>query len=147
MKKLIALALTVIFLGGAAFAATGFIDVQKVFREYKETKKAQEELSKKEDAFKKEFDESQKKLQEAERDGKSRDELDKMKKDFEKKLTPKRDELLRLNERLTVSLQQKILKSVEKVAKKVGIDLVLDKQVVITGGMDLSEVVINELNK
>lgn len=147
MKKLIALALTVIFLGGAAFAATGVIDVQKVFREYKETKKAQEELSKKEDAFKKMFDESQKKLQTAERDGKSRDELDKMKKDFEKKLTPKRDELLRLNERLTVSLQQKILKSVEKVAKKVGIDLVLDKQVVITGGMDLSEMVINELNK
>jgi Skp family chaperone for outer membrane proteins len=33
------------------------------------------------------------------------------------------------------------------VAKKVGIDLVLDKQVVITGGMDLTELVINELNK
>lgn len=147
MKKLIALALTVIFLGGAAFATTGVIDVQKVFREYKETKKAQEELSKKEAAFKKMFDDSQKKLQKAEIDGKSRDELDKMKKDFEKKLSPKRDELLRLNEKLTVSLQQKILKSVEKVAKKVGIDLVLDKQVVITGGMDLSEMVINELNK
>ena len=35
----------------------------------------------------------------------------------------------------------------EKVAKKVGVDLVLDKQVVITGGMDLSDMTVNELNK
>jgi outer membrane protein len=146
VKKLIAFILALVFLGSAAFAAVGYIDVQKVFREYKETKKAQEELSKKEEAFKKEFEESQKKLQEAERDGGDRSELEKMRKELEEKLTPKRENLLRLNEELTVRLQQKILTAVEKVAKKVGIDLVLDKQVVITGGMDLTEMVINELN-
>jgi len=147
VKKVFAFVLTLLFLGNAAFAAIGHIDVQKVFREYKETKKAQEELSKKEEAFKKEFESSQKKLADAERDGKDRTELEKMRKDLEQKLSPKREELLKLNERLTVQLQQKILDAVKKVAKKVGIDLVLDKQVVITGGMDLTEMVVTELNK
>ena len=46
-----------------------------------------------------------------------------------------------------MKLQLEILEAVKKVTKKVGLDMVLDKQVVITGGMDLTEMVINELNK
>jgi len=151
MRKMVALVLTLAFLGGIASAATftniGFIDVQKVFREYKATEKAQEELSKQEEAFKKEFEESQEKLEKAEKEGKSTEELEKMKKEFEEKLAPKRDSLLMLNQQLSGKLQLEILESVKKVGKKVGIDIVLDKQVVITGGMDLTEMVINELNK
>jgi outer membrane protein len=148
MRKLIAALLVIAFFGGVASAANiGYIDVQKVFQEYKETAKAQEEISKKEEAFKKEFEESQKKLTQAESDGKSQEELTKMKTELESKLAPKKEELYRLNEQLTVKLQLEILESVKKVSKKVGIDLVLDKIAVITGGMDLTEMVINDLNK
>lgn len=151
MKKLVALVLALAFFGSVASAASftniGFIDVQKVFRQYKETSKAQEELAKQEETFKKAFEESQKKLEKAEKEGKKKEDLEKMRKEFEEKLAPKRDSLLRLNEQLTAKLQLEILDSVKKVAKKVGIDIVLDKQVVITGGMDLTEMVINELNK
>lgn len=151
MKKLVTLLLTLVFLGSVAsavgFTNIGMIDVQKVFREYKETSKAQEELSKQEETFKKEFEESQKKLEKAEKEGKKKEEIEKMRKELEEKLAPKRESLLRLNEQLTAKLQLEILEAVKKVSKKVGIDLVLDKQVVITGGMDLTEMVINELNK
>jgi outer membrane protein len=151
MKKLVAIILMIAFLGSIAsavgFSNVGYIDVQKVFRDYKETEKAQEELGKQEESFKKEFEESQKKLEKAEKDGKKQEELDKMRKELEEKLAPKRESLLRLNEQLTAKLQLEILEAVKKTAKKVGIDLVLDKQVVITGGMDLTEMVITELNK
>jgi outer membrane protein len=153
MKKLIAIALFLtIFVGltSSAFAqgaSIGFIDVQSVFKGYKETKKAQEQLAKKEEAFKKDFEASQKKLTDAEQEGKSREDLEKIRAEEEKKLEPKRSELLRLNEELTVKLQQQIVKSVEKVAKSVGIDVVVDKQVIIVGGVDLTDMVINELNK
>jgi outer membrane protein len=151
MKKFMAIALTLAFLASVASAAgytsIGFIDVQKVFREYKATQKAQEELGKEEESFKKEFEESQEKLLKAEKDGKDATELEKMKKELEEKLAPKRETLLRLNEQLTVKLQLEILEAVKKVAKKVGIEMVLDKQVVITGGMDLTDLVVNELNK
>jgi len=151
MRKLLAALLTIAFVGSVASAATftniGYIDVQKVFKEYKATEKAQEELAKQEKDFKAEFEKSQEELAKAEKDGKSEEELNKMKTELEKKLMPKRDSLLKLNEQLTAKLQLEILDAVKKVAKKVGIDLVVDKQVVITGGMDLTEMVINELNK
>jgi Skp family chaperone for outer membrane proteins len=151
MKKTIVLILSVLFFAGVVHAANfsniGFIDVQKVFKEYKETSKAQAELGKQEESFKKDFEDSQKKLEKAEKDGKKPAELEKMKADFETKLAPKRDSLLKLNEQLTGKLQMEILDAVKKVAKKVGIEMVLDKQVVITGGMDLSEMVVSELNK
>ena len=152
MKKLILLALTLVFVAAgvaqaANFTNIGYIDVQKVFKEYKETDKAQKELEKKEEEFKKEFEKSQEKLKKAEADGKSTAEMEKLQKELEEKLTPKRNELLRLNEQLTGKLQQEILESVKKVAKKVGIEVVLDKQVVITGGMDLTEMTVSQLNK
>lgn len=151
MKKAFILIVAVVFLSGIACAANfvniGFIDVQKVFSEYKETGKAQKELEKEEEAFKKEFEESQKKLEKAEKDGKKKEDIEKMKKELEEKLSPQRESLLKLNQQLTGKLQLEILDSVKAVAKKVGIDLVLDKQVVITGGMDLTELVVNELNK
>ena len=151
MKKLLAAIILTGFLatmaGAQGLVGMGFIDVQKVFKEYKETGKAQGELAKKEEAFKKEFEESQKKLQEAEKKGKTKEELDKMKTELEEKLAPKREELLKTNEKLTIKLQQDIVKAVTTVAKKMGIEVVVDKQVVITGGTDLTDMVVSELNK
>jgi len=131
----------------ASAQSIGYIDVTRVFKEYKETQSAQEELAKKEEKFKEEFEKRQKKLAKAEEDGKSKEEMEKMTKDLEEELEPLRTELLQLNEVLTTRLQKDILNSVEKVAKKVGIDIVLDKQVLIIGGVDLTDMVINELNK
>lgn len=151
MKKILISLIAIAFACGVAHAANftsiGLIDVQKVFKEYKETSKAQSELSKQEESFKKDFEASQAKLAEAEKSGKKKEELEKMKKDLEQELSPKRETLLKLNEQLTTKLQAKILESAKKVAKKVGIDVVLDKQVVITGGMDLTDMVISDLNK
>ena len=152
LKKLSVSALVLCFMASFALAQSsassiGFIDVQKVFKEYKETVKAQKDLSKQEESFKKDFDESQKKLKEAEDKGKSREELEKMKKELEEKLAPKRNSLLKLNEQMTIKLQKTIVEAVQKVAQKVGIEVVVDKQVIIVGGMDLTDLVITELNK
>jgi Skp family chaperone for outer membrane proteins len=154
MKKVIGsliLVSFVLFLGVKAFAVgttgIGFIDVQKVFKEYKATSSAQEQVSKQEAEFKKELDDSQKKLSDAEKSNMKKEDLEKMRKDLEDKLTPKRQALIDLNEKLTAQLQGEILNATKDVAKKVGIDIVLDKQVIITGGVDLTEMVTNKLNE
>jgi outer membrane protein len=132
----------VIFVFGSTFAqaasSIGYIEVQKVFKEFKETAKAQEQVAKQEEEFKKDFDDSQKKLSDAEKNNMKKDELEKLRKDMEDKLQPKRQSLIALNEKLTSDLQAKILAATKDVAKKVGIDVVFDKQVVITGGVDLT---------
>ena len=151
MRKYLGIALALVLLFGVAkaadFSGIGSIDVQKVFKGYKDTAKSQADLAKQEESFKKEFEDSQKKLAQAEKDGKKSDELEKMKKDLEEKLAPKREALMRLNEQLTSELQSKILAAVKTVSKKVGIEVVLDKVVVINGGTDLTDLVLTELNK
>lgn len=154
MKKAVAvlfLAAFVIFVSGATVAraaeSIGFIEVQRVFKEYKATAQAQEQVSKQEEDFKKEFDASQKKLSDAEKNNMKKDELEKLRKDLEDQLTPKRQSLVDLNEKLTGKLQADILAATKDVAKKVGIDVVFDKQVIITGGVDLSDMVISKLNE
>ncbi len=130
-----------------AAESIGYIEVQKVFKEYKETAKAQEQVSKQEEEFKKEFDSSQKKLSDAEKKNMKKEDLEKLRKELEDKLTPKRQSLVDLNEKLTGKLQADILAATKDVAKKVGIDVVFDKQVIITGGVDLTDMVINKLNE
>ena len=168
MRKLIVMfvfsAFVLGLLASTAMAATGtigYVDVQRVFKEYKETSSAQDQVKKEEKAFREKFDDSQKKLADmqkkidaAQKAGKSSDEIDKMQKDLEKtqqdmetKLSPDRDRLLKLNEQLTSKLQLEILSAVKAVSSKLGVDMVLDKQVVITGGMDITDLVINQLNK
>lgn len=154
MKKricLVVLASFVMFVFGSTFAhaatSIGYIEVQKVFKEYKETSKAQEQVSKQEEEFKKDFEASQKQLSDAEKNKMKKDELEKLRKDLEDKLLPKRQSLIALNEKLTSTLQADILAATKDVAKSIGIDVVFDKQVVITGGVDLTEMVINKLNE
>jgi len=152
LKLTVVIAVLVFFTAGiglkfACAQSLGYIDVTRVFKEYKETETAQDELSKKEKAFREEFEKRQKELEEAEKADKSKEELENLTKELEAELEPKRKELLELNEQLTTKLQKEILDAVNKVAKKVGIDIVLDKQVIIIGGVDLTDMVLNELNK
>ena len=54
---------------------------------------------------------------------------------------------MKINEELTSRLQKDIVTAVKAVAKNLGLETVLDKQVVIIGGMDISDMVINKLNE
>ncbi len=131
----------------SATSSMGFIDVQKIFKGYKATATAQQQLSKDEESFKKDFEDSQKKLEDAQKAGKTKEDIEKMRTSLEEKLSPKRDALLKMNEKLTVSLQKDIVTAVSKVAQKLGLETVVDKQVVIYGGMDVTDMVLSELNK
>ena len=151
VKYIVSLTVVATFLFGlvgvVAAENIGYIDVTKVFKEYRETDKAEEQLKKQKEDYDKEFKEAQEKLEDAEKEKKGFEEIEKLRQELEEKLEPKRKELFRLNEELTSKLQTKIVGAVEEVAKKVGIDVVVDKQVMITGGVDLTEMVIKELNK
>ncbi len=130
----------------ASLSGIGVIDVQKVFKGYQETSKAQDALAKKDADFKKEFDASQKQIEDAKTAKKSDKEIETLTKDLEAKLSPKRDELMKLNAALSGKLQKDIVTAAQGVAKTMGVDVIFDKQAVITGGVDLTDMVIDKLN-
>jgi Skp family chaperone for outer membrane proteins len=126
----------------------GYIDVQRVFSEYKETQKAKDKIAKEEENFKKEFEKRQKEIETARNDKKMKEsDINDLIAKKSKELEPLREKVSQLNQELIGKIQKEIVSATEEVAKKLGIDVVLDKQVFITGGLDLTEKVLYRLNQ
>ena len=88
-----------------------------------------------------------KKIEKARKKNKSEKEIEKISKEIEDKLTPKRDTMVRQEEEAQRELLVKIISEAKKVAKEYGIDVILDKRVTYVGGFDLTDYVIQKLNK
>lgn len=131
---------------GMSFAASlGYIDVQQVFASYEKTKAAQADVKEKEMALQDEIEKKQKEIEAAKKKNTSEDSIKKMIDKYEKELEPKRKELLSIREKLTGEIQADIVKATKVAAKEVGIEVVLDKQVFIAGGIDLTNLVVQKL--
>jgi Skp family chaperone for outer membrane proteins len=66
---------------------------------------------------------------------------------LEKEMEPKRKEIVESKQRTMFEIQNDIIRATEATAKKMGIETVLDKQVFIMGGVDITDKVIELLNK
>jgi Skp family chaperone for outer membrane proteins len=147
MKKILVL-LSLVILCSFSFAATvGYIDVEQVFKSYTKTKTAQDEINNKMKEYKKDVAKYQQKIEDAKIDGKTDKDIEKIKEDMQKELDPQETEIKMLNEEKMVKIRKDIVTAVDGVAKELGIDVVVDKQVIITGGNDLTELTIEKLNK
>lgn len=150
MKKItrgivVSLALVVLFAGMSLAQSIGYIDVQQVFNSYEKTKAAQADVKEKELALQQEIEKKQKEIEAARKKSKNDEEIQKMVEKYEKELEPKRKELFEIREKLTAEIQADIVKATKAAAKEVGLDVVLDKQVFITGGIDVTDLVIQKL--
>lgn len=151
MKKVLSIIVMMIcfvmFSGSVMAQSTlGYVDLQKVFTSYEKTKAAQADIKEKELKLQNILEEKQKEIEKAKEDKVSEEKIKEMIEGFESDLEPKRKELLELREKLTVEIQNDIIKATKNSAKELGIDVVLDKQVFITGGIDLTNLVIEKLN-
>lgn len=136
------------FLCSFADAGTiGYIETQRVFSSYEKTKKAQEQIQKKEQIMQEEISKKQKQIERAQNKGGSDDELKNMIAKFEKELEPKRTDIIESQKKITKEIQDDIIKATEAVAKERGVEIVLDKHIFITGGVDLTDKVIEKLQK
>ncbi|HNZ65235.1 MAG TPA: OmpH family outer membrane protein [Smithella sp.] len=133
--------------GVASGASIGYIDGQKVFSSYDKTKKAQEQFKKKEQVIQDEITKKQKQIEQEKTKGTSDADLRKLVEKFEKELAPKQKDLIESQNKVRKEIQGDIVKATEVIAKKMGIEIVLDKQIFVTGGTDLTAKVIEQLNK
>ncbi|MEK9727910.1 MAG: OmpH family outer membrane protein [Candidatus Margulisiibacteriota bacterium] len=124
----------------------GTVDLQKVFISYNETEKARKDFEKKQSELRKELEKKQKTLEKAQKNNKKPEDIQKLVEEIQEELQPKQEELIKLNNELMASIRADILKSARKVAKEYGIDIVIDKQAVLSGGFDLTDFVIEDLN-
>jgi Skp family chaperone for outer membrane proteins len=151
MKYLTGLAICLLITGfvfSLASAGTlGYIEVEKVFSSYEKTKKAQDQIRKKEQILQDEISMKQKQIENAKNKGASDSELKNMIAKFEKELESKREDIIASQQKITQEIHNDIVKATESAAKEQSVEIVLDKQVFITGGVDLTDKVIEKLHK
>ncbi|MBN1364623.1 MAG: OmpH family outer membrane protein [Syntrophaceae bacterium] len=151
MKKeivmLIIFFVTVILTYSANAATIAYIDGQKVMSNYEKTKKAEEQFQKKDQILKEEVAKKQKQYEKAKSDNMSDGDLRRLVEKFEKELEPKRTEIIESQNKIMQEIRNDIIKATEATAKKMGFEIVLDKQSIIAGGTDITDEVIKQLNK
>lgn len=134
-------------LAAAPAGAIGYVDTQKVFQGYKEAQTAQNKFRQEAQAYQEDLADAQKKLEEARKAGKSPDEINKMQKKFEDELKPKKTRVEALDRDLSGKIKKQIEQVIAQVAKAKGVPTVVDKQVILYGGTDLTGDVLSRLNK
>lgn len=125
----------------------GFIDMDKVLFNYKEAKAIQEEIIKSREDYQKNFMEGEEKILKAKEKNTSDSEIKKLVEELENDLRPQQEAIIRKETEMQRGLLEKVVESSESVAKNYGIDVILDKRVVLVGGFDLTDYVIRKLNK
>lgn len=143
MKKSILTALLLLYFTVFSFANMGVIDLQSVFKGYREAQKMQTEFSNKEKAFKEKFEKRQAELQ-AITDEKKHSELSKK---YREELEVEQKAILEFNKQSSTKIEANILNAVKKVSRAKALSYVLDKQAVLYGGFDITQDVLKELNK
>jgi outer membrane protein len=130
----------------AAFAYTiGYVDTAKVLATYKGAQAAQKQMQGELAAYQKAFVERQKKIQDAQKAGKSQAELQKMTEQYERELAPMKQKAASLEANLSKDVKARIEAKINTIAKNRKVDVVVDKAVVLYGGVDLTSDVVNAL--
>lgn len=146
MKKLvIALAATLLFAPSAQAYAVGTVDTARIFRDAKSISQAQAEIRKEEEKLQDELAGRQKKLEEARKTLKE-EELDKLRSKYTGELGQMRERAQKLNATLSQKVKGMVEAAIRQIAAQRKVDLVVDKQAVFFGGLDLTDEVVKKLN-
>lgn len=150
MKKrhMITIILSLFILGNITVQAEtiGVVDLQRVFVAYNKTETARRDFEKKDKALQDELKKRQEDVEAAQKKNAKPEKIQKMIAKIQEELRPKQEELIQLNNQLMTTIRTDIINATKKIAKNYGIDMVMDKQAVLSGGFDLTEFVIEDLN-
>jgi Skp family chaperone for outer membrane proteins len=151
MKKIAVIAISVMIMGlmisSANAASLGCIDYQKIFSTYDKTKKAEEQIKKKTEILQDEVTKKQKQVEKEKENGMANDDLKALVSKMQKDLEPKQAEIIALKQKLENEIREDIVKATAEISKKEGIETIVFKTAVVTGGIDITDKVINLLKK
>jgi outer membrane protein len=113
-----------------ALVKIAYVDQQKIIQSYTPLFNAYTKLNQ-------EYQARLSKLQEAQQQGKSQDEIKKLADQYDKELLPYKQAV--------DSLMKEVEKAFTDLSKKEGFNIVLDKNAVVWGGIDITDKVISQL--
>ena len=149
MKKLLISIIVSLAVFGMApvHAEVGLINMQAIFERYTEAAKMEEVFQEKRQKYEEKLEKHNEKMTEAREKKSSEKKMKDLADAMQKEMEPLQQELLQFRNESIYSIRQKILAMTQRVAKEQGLDVVMDQQAVVYGGYDLTEFVLDRLNK
>ncbi len=148
MIRVLVLIAAVMCAGGSLFADTiGYVDMESIFANAKMVKHFQENMKEKQADYQEFFEKKQKKLEKAKKKGKSDEEMKELITELENEILPKRQELSQLEAGFQQNLLLSIKRTSKEIASELGVDVVVDNRVVFYGGLDMTDLVLDQLNQ
>ena len=124
----------------------GYVDMQRIMVGYKEARQINQNFLEKRKMLKEEIAAKEAEVEKARKDKKSDDEIKKMTQKFEQELQEKGNAMMQEELAIQQKLVSEIIGVIGKTKKAYGIDVVVDKAAVYSGGFDLTEFVLEKLN-
>lgn len=131
---------------GMMFSATGYVDTSEVLQSYNKAIAAQADLVQKQQEVQEFFTIKQKEYEHLIKADSTEEDIQQVRKDLEKAIEPKRQELADLNKKLSIEIEKDIISATELIAKQLRLDVVVDKKAILVGGMDITGFVVSKLN-
>lgn len=131
----------------SAQADVGLINMQAIFERYTEAAKMETVFQEKREKYDKKLESHNEKMTKAREKNASEKKMKALADAMQKEMEPLQQELLQFRNESIYSIRQKVLAMTQRVAKEQGLDVVVDQQAVVYGGYDLTEFVLDRLNK
>ena len=125
----------------------GVVDGDRLFDEYPGVQEAQKKISDAQDNLKNIIEESEKIYSEFEKQKKSESEKTTKKKELQASIDSKAQDTKKLIESISIKIEDDILQAIKKTSAEKSLDIVFDKRAVLVGGIDVTELVSEQLKK
>ncbi len=125
----------------------GVIDTEVIFQKAQFVKTFKENFSEKEKEFNELVKKKSKKIEEAIEKGTKEEKIREMVQKRDNELEPLKKELMNYEISFRQTFLLNISGTAKKIAEEMGIDIVVDKQVIYYGGFDLTDLILARLNK
>ena len=125
----------------------GVVDGEKLFDEYPSAQEASKKIADAQEELRSSITETEKMYSEFEKQKKSEAEKLTKQRELQVKLDTKAQETKKIVESLSSKIETEITQAIRKIAQEKGLDVVFDKRAVLSGGVDITQPVSNELKK
>ena len=125
----------------------GIVDMLYLFEKDKIVIKSRESFQEKAEDYKKLLEKHQQKIEEALEKKKSEKAITKLVKKRDEEMEPKKLELQQYEMSVEQNFKMRVEATTKKVANEYSIDVVVDRQAVLFGGFDLTNIVLDRLNQ
>ena len=125
----------------------GKVDMQILFKDLKQIAKFKSNIEEKQADYQKLLEKKEQEMAEAREKNKSPEQLQSLMTKAEEELLPKQQEMMELQMAFEKNLKFEIDSMSKKIAEEYGLELVVNKEVIFFGGMDITSILIERINE